>query len=34
LPPTTGAVAQELIDLMAVLNAIRVTLLFGALRDF
>jgi P-type E1-E2 ATPase len=34
LPPITGAVAQELIDLAAVLNAVRVTLPFGALRDF
>jgi heavy metal translocating P-type ATPase len=34
LPPVSGAVAQELIDLVAVLNAVRVTLPFGALRDF
>jgi heavy metal translocating P-type ATPase len=34
LPPITGAVAQELIDLAAVLNAVRVTLPFGTLRDF
>ena len=34
LPPITGAVAQEVIDLAAVLNAVRVTLPFGALRDF
>jgi heavy metal translocating P-type ATPase len=34
LPPIGGAVAQELIDLLAVLNAVRVTLPFGALRDF
>jgi P-type E1-E2 ATPase len=34
LPPISGAVAQELIDLAAVLNAVRVTLPFGALRDF
>jgi cation transport ATPase len=33
LPPVSGAVAQELIDL-AVLNAVRVTLPFGALRDY
>ena len=34
LPPITGAVAQEVIDLAAVLNAVRVTLPFGSLRDF
>ena len=34
LSPITGAVAQEFIDLFAVLNAVRVTLPFGALRDF
>jgi heavy metal translocating P-type ATPase len=34
LPPISGAVAQELIDLAAVLNAVRVTLPFGDLRDF
>ena len=34
LPPVNGAVAQELIDLAAVLNAVRVTLPFGALRDY
>jgi heavy metal translocating P-type ATPase len=34
LPPIAGAVAQELIDLLAVLNAVRVTLPFGTLRDF
>ena len=34
LPPVSGAVAQELIDLVAVLNAVRVTLPFGALRDY
>jgi heavy metal translocating P-type ATPase len=34
LPPISGAVAQELIDLAAVLNAVRVTLPFGALRDY
>ena len=34
LPPIGGAVAQEVIDLVAVLNAVRVALPFGALRDF
>lgn len=34
LPPVGGAVAQEFIDLVAVLNALRVTLPFGALRDY
>lgn len=34
LPPIGGAVAQELIDLAAVLNAVRVVLPFGVLRDF
>jgi heavy metal translocating P-type ATPase len=34
LPPITGAIAQELIDLVAVLNAVRVTLPFGTLHDF
>jgi len=34
LPPIGGAVAQEVIDLIAVLNAVRVALPFGALRDF
>ena len=34
LPPVTGAVAQEVIDLFAVLNALRVTLPFGGLRDY
>lgn len=34
LPPIGGAVAQEAIDLVAVLNAVRVALPFGALRDF
>ena len=34
LPPIGGAVAQEFIDLAAVLNAVRVTLPFGALRDY
>ena len=34
LPPIAGAVAQEAIDLVAVLNAVRMTLPFEALRDF
>jgi heavy metal translocating P-type ATPase len=34
LPPIGGAVAQEVIDLVAVLNAVRVALPFGTLRDF
>jgi len=34
LPPIGGAVVQEFIDLAAVLNAVRVTLPFGALRDY
>jgi hypothetical protein len=34
LPPIGGAVTQEFIDLVAVLNAVRVALPFGALRDF
>ena len=34
LSPIAGAVAQELIDLAAVVNALRVTLPFGTLRDF
>jgi len=34
LPPIGGAIAQELIDLLAVLNAVRISLPFGALRDF
>jgi cation transport ATPase len=34
LTPIAGAVGQELIDLAAVLNALRVTLPFGTLRDF
>jgi len=34
MSPITGAVAQEFIDLFAVLNAVRVTLPFGVLRDF
>jgi heavy metal translocating P-type ATPase len=34
LPPIGGAIAQEVIDLLAVLNAVRVALPFGVLRDF
>jgi heavy metal translocating P-type ATPase len=34
LTPVAGAVAQELIDLAAVLNAVRVTLPFAKLQDF
>jgi cation transport ATPase len=34
LPPIGGAVAQEMIDLVAVLNAVRVAPPFGTLRDF
>jgi len=34
LPPIGGAVAQEVIDLAAVLNAVRVALPSGVLRDF
>jgi heavy metal translocating P-type ATPase len=34
LPPISGAVAQEFIDLAAVLNAVRVALPSGVLRDF
>jgi len=34
LPPIGGAVAQEMIDLLAVMNAVRVALPFKALRDF
>jgi heavy metal translocating P-type ATPase len=34
VPPIAGAVAQEVIDLAAVLNAVRMTLPFGTLRDF
>jgi cation transport ATPase len=33
LPPIGGAIAQEVIDLVAVLNAVRVALPFGVLRD-
>jgi P-type E1-E2 ATPase len=34
LPAIGGAIAQEVIDLVAVLNAVRVALPFGKLRDF
>jgi len=34
LPPIDGAIAQEIIDLAAVLNAVRVTLPTTALTDF
>jgi heavy metal translocating P-type ATPase len=34
LPPISGAIAQEVIDLVVVLNAVRVALPFGTLRDF
>jgi P-type E1-E2 ATPase len=34
LPPIGGAVTQEIIDLLAVMNAVRVALPFKALRDF
>jgi heavy metal translocating P-type ATPase len=34
LPPIGGAIAQELIDLLAVLNAVRVALPTGELKDF
>jgi heavy metal translocating P-type ATPase len=34
LIPVQGAIAQEIIDLLAVLNAVRVALPFAALRDF
>jgi len=34
LLPIGGAIAQEVIDLVAVLNAVRVALPFGVLRDF
>jgi len=34
LPPIGGAVAQEIIDLLAVMNAVRVALPFKALSDF
>ncbi len=34
LPPLAGAVAQEIIDLAAVLNAVRVALPFDGMTDF
>jgi cation transport ATPase len=34
LPPIGGAIAQELIDLLAVLNAVRVALPTDELQDF
>lgn len=34
LPPVAGAVTQEVIDVLAVLNALRMTLPFGDLTDF
>ena len=34
LPPIGGAVTQDIIDLLAVMNAVRVALPFKALRDF
>jgi cation transport ATPase len=34
LPPIGGAVAQEIIDLLAVMNAVRVALPFRGLSDF
>ena len=34
LPPVAGAVTQEVIDVLAVLNALRITLPFGELTDF
>ena len=34
LPPIEGAIAQEIIDVLAVLNAVRVALPFNALADF
>ena len=34
LPPISGAVAQEIIDLLAVLNALRMALPPGGLTDF
>jgi len=34
LPPVGGAVAQEIIDLLAVLNAVRVAIPVGELKDF
>ena len=34
LPPVTGAVAQEIIDVLSVLNALRIVLPMGKLTDF
>jgi cation transport ATPase len=34
LPPIAGAVTQEIIDLVAVLNAVRVALPTGRLTDY
>lgn len=34
LPPIGGAVAQEIIDFLAVMNAVRVAIPFKALTDF
>ena len=34
LPPVAGAITQEVIDVLAVLNALRITLPFGDLTDF
>jgi cation transport ATPase len=34
LPPIGGAIAQEIIDLIAVLNAVRVAVPTGELRDY
>lgn len=34
LPPIGGAVAQEIIDLLAVMNAVRVAFPFKELKDF
>jgi cation transport ATPase len=34
LPPIAGAVAQEIIDLAAVLNAVRAALPFNHITDF
>ena len=34
LPPVAGAVAQEVIDILAIANALRVTLPLSELTDF
>jgi hypothetical protein len=34
LPPLAGAVAQEVIDLVAILNALRITIPVKELSDF